>query len=287
MSVEPVNQNNALSSAAMAGVGAGVVGGLGGYLFGGKRPSLEEVFAMPNDTFEAVAKKAEGEDVTKAMQDITNARAVYGEVVKTNDIAISNAAKDKESLVRALPVEETLTQKVSETKAALEGKKVKVGDTDLTYSGVIQTVKDKKSALKSATTDETKATAKAELEKAVNQAREFFKGAKAENDAYNNARTAVRNAQVSKFNEAAKTADSAAAKANKAVTEAIEAKKKAVSGKVEELVKNENVQTAFGKVKNLFDKVGKGKAAAWTAAIAAVVVGAITYFVKNNQKDAA
>ena len=200
---------------------------------------------------------------------------------------ISTAAKAKEAVVARQTVEEALTKKVDETFSALKAKEVTVGDNKLTYENVTTAIKGKKAELAAAADDATKAARKAELDKAVAQGREFFKGAKAESDAYNAAKNAVSKARRSAFDKAAETAGSEAKTAKDALEKAVADKTTAVKGKVDELCKNEAVQTAFGKVKGLFDKVGKGKAAAWAAAIAAVVVGAITYFVKNNQKDAA
>lgn len=112
MAVDAVNQANVAgaqqqrnrtsglplgSSLVLGAVGAGA-----GYLFGGEKPSLEEVFAQDPDTFESTMKKI-GEKDAEAAKILQNERtAIYeDENVKAKNEALKQKAEEIEKVVKA------------------------------------------------------------------------------------------------------------------------------------------------------------------------------------------
>ena len=135
MSVDAMNGANAqqtqthsaLPGAIAGGVGLGLVGATGGYLLGGKRPTLEQVFKQDPDTFksEAVTKKdaAAAKTLQDAAQEYKNAGANEKNLLKKANGEMNNA-------IAALTVEnqDKLQEAIAKAQETLNNKEVKIGD---------------------------------------------------------------------------------------------------------------------------------------------------------------
>lgn len=96
------DKRSVLPAAIAGGTVLGTAGAAAGYLFGGKKPSLEEVFAQDPDTFESNMKKMGEKDAeaTKILQDERN--VIYEDAdVKAKKDALKQKVKEIEKLVYA------------------------------------------------------------------------------------------------------------------------------------------------------------------------------------------
>ena len=284
---DPQQKNSPVGSAVATGVGLGLAGAAGGYFLGGKRPDLEKVFAMPADKFDPQVKEA-AEDLKADVEKIKNARAEYaaagaaeretlGQKIMARAGFINNESKvAPENLAE-------LKTKVSETKAALDGKKVKVGDADKTFAELKSEVNAKRKAwieakneYAAAAEGDAKTAAKTKLDKALeelNKAKEdrkaFYNGAKDEVNNYIKAERDLVKAKVAKYD--AIKGEGEAKSISEAVTEASNKFKEVKKTKLTELTGKQEIKDAFAKIQKLFAKEGKGKAAMIYGGIAAAV----------------
>ena len=296
MSVNAINAADAqqqkksnVGSALATGLGLGAVGGTAGYIWGGKTPSLEEVFAQDADTFEASMKKAEEKDSASA-------KTLRDEMQKIDDNADvkakKTAADTKANEVKAAiegrtdyENKATLDQAVTDKKTALDTKEVEVPKADGTegtrkikYTEAKSEFEAAENEVKNLAADaaeDVKTAAKNKLEAAKANLAQFD----AEANALKEAENAVFDAKKVKFeaDEATKTLREAASKAS---DELATARK----GVIDKLKDNNAVTEAFGKIRKALTE-GKGKAAAIYGGIA-LAVGLLAGAMLGGKKEA-
>ncbi len=267
---EPVNagqkKSNNVGLIAGTTAGLGLAGAGGGLLWGGTKLTPEQILALSNDTFEARTKDLEGDNKTAANK-------VKEEIEKLNNdsnLQVDAEAKknfdeavDKVDLGKDAPAQTAfndaktkydgkLLEKINERNP--EAEKFKTLD-DI---GITQDIKDQaEAALKDTPEAQEFNTAKENLRKAKETA--YRATAETDNDV-----KAIVNAY------------------DKAVKDAAEAKTK----KIGDLVNNDEIKTALGKIKKFF-REGQGKAA-WLyggiAAAAGLIIGMVIS--SNNKKNA-
>ena len=91
MSINAINaepqqrQGSPVASALVTGAGLGTVTAFPAYFIGNKRPDLDKVFAMPEDTFTTATKDAEG-DVKAAVEEIQAGRSAVAAAAKVDAV---------------------------------------------------------------------------------------------------------------------------------------------------------------------------------------------------------
>ena len=251
------------SSVAAPTIGLGVIGAGAGYLAGGKRPTLDEVFAMEPDRFESIVKDAK-DDVKKEADKIKE------------EIDMLNS-KDEE-FVPDKAKKEAFENEVNKQKLADDAAETK--------------------ALNTANENYDKKLLE-ELNKGKKDEEKFAKTADAPDDARNAAKEALKDSEEAK---AVKTAEnnvfsakerlvreSADENIKKVVIEFDDAVKTAAEkkkSKITELAGDEEMKNAFAKIKKLFPKEGKGRAALLWGGIAAAV-GLVAGLVLGGSKKEA
>ena len=279
MSVDAMNGANAqqtqthsaLPGAIAGGVGLGLVGATGGYLLGGKRPTLEQVFKQDPDTFksEAVTKKdaAAAKTLQDAAQEYKNAGANEKNLLKKANGEMNNA-------IAALTVEnqDKLQEAIAKAQETLNNKEVKIGDKKYKAKDIAVELHEAQAEFAAAKngTDAVKAEAAKKLAKARVNAQTFNSEAKKEMDAVREATKALRNARTTEFNKLAENAGSQKA-LKEAATKASENFNNVKSSKLSELVGKKEITEAFEKIKNAIPKEGKTKMALIVGGIAAAV----------------
>ena len=262
--INPADQQKKSSPLAPA-IGLGVVGGATGYLAGGKRPTLEKVLEMEPDTFEKAVKdvddelKAEANKIGSKIKEINEKVKVDSKLQSDFDakVAAQKLEKDAEELKNLTEANKNYEKKLLETAndAQKEAKKPvfkKLDDLKASkaeYDKAVEALKD---------ADET--TALKEAKSAVTAAKE----------------KALRASEDKKVVDFLKKYD-----------EAVEKVKGKKTEKISKLVKDEKLMTAFDKIKKIFPKEGKWKAAgiwAGCAAAAGLIIGLLTNGV--NKKEA-
>ncbi len=269
MSVDAINaaqpqQKHNTGAAVGTGVVLSAAGAGAGYWLGGSRPNLEKVFEMTPDTFTTATKDAEGEAKTAAETIKKEVKALNSKTYEPKaeaknafeaEVKKQTLADDHEAMTAQKSATETyetkLLEKINEGKEE-DNKLEKLSDATK------KELKDAKEALKDS-----------EAFKALEKADADVKAAKAE---------ALRNASKEEGKEAlakiVKDYDDAVAKA---------AEKKAA--KITELAGKDEMKSAFDKIKKMFPKEGKGKAAAIYGGIAAAV-GLIAGYLLSGGKSA-
>lgn len=268
---EPVNAGQKKSNNVNVGLIAGTTAGLGlagaggGLLWGGTKLTPEQILALSNDTFEARTKDLEGENKTAADRVKTEIDKLNGDdyQVSAETKTKFEEAVDKFDLDANAPeqtafddaktkYEKKLLEKINEGKPETEQFK------ELNAEGL---------------TDEMKKTAKDAL-KDTPEAQEF-----------NTAKENLRKAKETAYRAKAETNETIKQVVNaydNAVKEAAEAKTK----KIGELVNQDEIKTALGKIKKFF-REGQSKAA-WLyggiAAAAGLIIGMVIS--SNNKKNA-
>ncbi len=251
------------SSVAAPTIGLGVVGAGAGYLFGGKRPSLEQVFQMEPDKFESHVNGAKDEaknSADKIKEEINKLNSEDGEFAPE---------KAKKDAFDAEVNKQTLKDDASETKA--------LKDAQENYDKKLleELNKDKKDGEKFAKVSDAPADAQKAAKEALKDA-----------DETKALKTAEKNVRTAKEKLVRESADENVKKIVKEFDDAVEAAKTKKTEKISNLVKDENMKSAFDKIKKMFPKEGKGKAAAIWGGIAAAV-GLIAGLVLSGSKKEA
>ena len=278
MSVDAMNGANAqpqtrsvLPGAIAGGVGLGLVGATGGYLLGGKRPTLEQVFKQDPDTFksEAVTKKdaAAAKTLQDAAQEYKNAGANEKNLLRKANGKMNNA-------IATLTVEnqDKLQEAIAQAQETLNNKEVKIGDKKYKAKDIAVELHKAQAEFAAAKngTDAVKAEAAKKLAKARVNAQTFNSEVKKEMNAVREATKALRNARTTEFNKLAENAGSQKA-LKEAATKASENFNNVKSSKLSELVGKKEITEAFEKIKNAIPKEGKTKMALIVGGIAAAV----------------
>lgn len=269
MSVNAVNsapaevQKKKGTSVAAPTIGLGVVGAGAGYLAGGKRPSLEQVFAMEPDKFESHVKAAEGEVKTEADK-------IGTEIKNLND---ENGEFTPDKAKKEAFDTEVKNQKLADD--AVETKALKEANENYDKKLLEELNKDKKDGEKFAKTAD-----------APEDARKTAKEALKESDEAKAVKTAENNVRSAKEKLVRESADDKVKNIVNEFDEAVEAAKTKKKEKITALVGDEKMKAAFEKIKKLFPKEGKGKAAAIWGGIAAAVGLAAGLVLGGNKKQA-
>lgn len=296
MSVNAVNAVDAqqpkksnAGTAVGAGVGLGALGAGAGYLWGGKTPSLEEVFSQEPDTFKASMEKAKEKDAeaTKTLENEMKAIDENADVKAKKAVADAKA-KEVETAIKGRTDYEnkaSLDQAVTEKKTALDAKEVDVAKADGTegtrkikYATAKTELEQAQSAvdnLAENATEEVKTAAKNKLETAKANLAKFD----TEANALKEAEQAVFDAKKVKFE-----ADDATKTLREAAATATEDLKTARKGIIDKLKDKNTVTEAFGKIKKALTE-GKGKAAAIYGGIA-LAVGLLAGAMLGGKKEA-
>lgn len=290
MSVDAINQQHASSyaPAIAGGLTAGAIGTTAGYFWGGKRPTLEEVFAQDADTFKSSMQKAESKDAASAqvlkdeMNRITTDANVSAKQTdytraKTNmDLNIANIA-DYENKAE-------LETNYNTAKNALNTKEVEIDNgSGSTVKKDFNTVKNAHGQAKAeyeAAADADKAAKKEVLDKAQKELDLF----KSESEAFKNAEKAIADAKLKKFEELAKTEGSAEKELKAAFTTAESELNTAKQTFIDGLKDNTAVKDAFKKIKGALIE-GRGKAMMIWGGIA-LAAGAIGGLLMGGKKEA-
>ncbi len=270
MSVNAINpvgaeaqKKRSTSSVAAPTIGLGLVGAGAGYLAGGKRPTPEQILAMEPDTFESHVKDAKDEVKTEADK-------VKEEIKKLNDENGEYAPeKAKKDAFDAEVNKQTLKDDASETKALKEA----------------QENYDKK-LLEELNKDKKDGEKLAKIADAPEDAQKAAKEALKESDEAKALKTAEKNVRTAKEKLVRESTDDGVKKIVKEFDDAVEAAKTKKNEKISNLVKDEKIKAALDKIKKLFPKEGKGKAAAIWGGIAAAV-GLIAGLVLSGSKKEA
>ena len=293
MSVNAINaadpqqkQGSSVGAAISTGVGLGLVGSGAGYFLGGKRPDLEKVFAMPADKFESATKDLKDAE-KEAADKLAAGRKELQDAVEPKYKEFSAKTHERADKISAIaPENAELATNATTAKSELDEIKVNIGGKDKSLKDVREAVKNARAQVKAATTDEAKNAAKEELKKALDDYNAFSKDekAKAAIEKYAKAEHELNTAKVAKYN-----ADAAEGKPYNALEKEISGIRKeykdAFDTKMNALKENKDYQEAFGKIKKLFPKEGKGKAAMIYGGIAAAV-GLIAGYILGNNKEA-
>lgn len=280
MSVDAINGANAqqtqthsaLPGAIAGGVGLGLVGATGGYLLGGKRPTLEQVFKQDPDTFKSEAVTKKDAEAAKTLQD---AAQEYKDAGANEKNALRDANKKMNDAIGAITVEKKqgeLQKAIVKAKEALDNKEVKIGDKNYKAKDIANELKEAQANFVAAKngTDTAKADAVKKLAEARVNAQTFNSEAKKEMDAVREAKKALRTARTTEFNKLAENAGSQKA-LKEAATKASENFNNVKSSKLSELVGKKEITEAFEKIKNAIPKEGKTKMALIVGGIAAAV----------------
>lgn len=261
---EPQQRKHNTGAAIGTGVVLGAAGAGAGYWLGGSRPNLEKVFEMTPDTFETATKDAEGEAQTAAKTIKKGIKELNGKTYEPKaeaknafeaEVKKQTLADDHEAMTAQKSAKETyetkLLEKINEGKK--EGNKLeKLSDATK------KELKDAKEVLKDSEAFKT-------LEKA---------------DAD------VKAAQVKAFREAAQgEGKEDLAKIVKNYDDAVSKAAEKKAAKITELAGKDEMKSAFDKIKKMFPKEGKGKAAAIYGGIAAAV-GLIAGYLLSGSKSA-
>lgn len=296
MSVNAINaadaqqqKKSSMGPAVAAGTVLGAAGVGAGLIWGGKTPSLEEVFAQDADTFEASMKKAEEKDSAsaKTLRDEMKAIGEDADVKAKQTAAETKAQEVKDAIEGRTDYENkaTLDQAVTDKKTALNEKEVEVPKADGTegtkkikYAEAKSEFEAAENGVKNLAADaaeDAKTAAKNKLEAAKANLAQFD----AEANALKEAENAVFDAKKVKFeaDEATKTLREAATKAS---DELANARK----GVIDKLKDKNTVTEAFGKIKKSLTE-GKGKAAAIYGGIA-LAVGLLAGAMLGGKKEA-
>jgi len=271
-----------------AGVGLGAVGAGAGYMWGGKTPSLEEVFKQDADTFEASKAKMAEKDATAAATVIDE----YDKISNDPDVSGKQSAYDTKKTEVDDKIKEvtdydnktTLDGKVTEAEEGFTKEKtVKIGDTDTTvkydsldaYKEDKKTLEEAEKAVANATDDATKATAQSKIDELKPKVEAFRSDA----EKLEKAQTDVFNAKKAKFD-----ADDATKELRGQLETAANDLKAARETAVGKMKPSEALTSAFGKVRKALTE-GKGKAALWYG-IGAAVVGLLAGALLGGKKEA-
>lgn len=296
MSVNAVNaadvqqpKKNNSGAAIGAGVGLGAAGAGAGYLWGGKTPSLEEVFAQEPDTFKATMEKAENADAEAAKTLKDEMKAINENAdVKAKQAAADTKANEVKSAIEGRTDYENKTEldnTVTEKKTALDAKEVEVAKADGTEGtrkikyaeakSELEVAENEVKNLAADAAEEVKTKANTKLETAKANLAQFD----AEANALKEAENAVFDAKKVKFeaDDATKTLREEAAKAADELTNARK-------GIIDKLKEKNTVTEAFGKIKKSLTE-GKGKAAAIYGGIA-LAVGLLAGAMLGGKKEA-
>lgn len=294
MSVNAINgadaqqQQKKLNTGVVAGtgIGLGAAGATAGYLWGGKTPSLEEVFAQEPDTFKASMEKAEAKDAdaAKTLKDEMKAINEDADVKAKQTVADAKANEVKQQIEARTDYDNKaeLDQAVTDKEAALDAKEVEITENGTTkkikYNEAKQAVTDAENGVKNLAADaadDVKKAATDKLEAAKNNLANFDNEANALKDAEKN----LFEAKKAKFD-----ADDATKALRDEASKAADELKTAKKGLIDKLKDKNNVTEAFGKIKKSLTE-GKGKAAAIWGGIA-LAVGLIAGAVLGGKKEA-
>ena len=257
---EPVNagQKKSKNVGLIAGTtaGLGLAGAGGGLLWGGTKLTPEQILALSNDTFEARTKDLEGDN--KAAAD-----KVKKEIEKLNgdsNLQVDQQAKTKfEEAIDQVNFDDDIPQEIKDEKSA--------------QTAYDNKVKEKAAELKTQTPNLSNDDATRQAEEALMESDE----AKALKAAKEKARP-VREAKLRTIEDKRSIVEAY----DKAVKDAAESK----TNKINELVNNDEIKTALGKIKKFF-REGQSKAA-WLyggiAAAAGLIIGMVIS--SNNKKNA-
>lgn len=138
--VQPQKKNNA-GGAVGAGIGLGAAGATAGYFFGGKTPSLEEVFAQEPDTFQASMAKAEKKDADAAKTLKDEMKAINEDA----DVKTKQAAADTklEQVKNQIEAKKAKFDADDATKALRDEASKAVDELKTAKKGLIDRLKDK------------------------------------------------------------------------------------------------------------------------------------------------
>jgi hypothetical protein len=295
MSVNAINAAEPQhKSSAGAAIGTGLVlgaAGVGaGYLFGGKRPSLEEL--IKNSEKDTFTRTAVTELDADAAGKLAAAKAEY-QAAGTDELkTLRQKNKAVTRLVEQAAVENSaeLETNITNAQTKLAEKEVTIGDKQYKLADIkaetqkanadLKTAKANLAAAGDNATDEMKTAvtnAEEAVTKAKNNAKAFKDGAKEELENVTKARKALYDARVASFENLAAN-DGAHKTAKTAATEAEQAFSTIKGNKLKTILENEENVNAYKKVAKAFEKVGQKKAALIYGGIAAavgVIAGAI------------
>lgn len=269
---EPQVQKKSSSGAAIGtGLGMGALGAGAAYMWGGKTPSLEEVFAQAPDKFTSSYEAMKQKGETEANTVKTEYEALQTDLKpKADEVAAKQAAVNEAiENVAEFDNKDTLNQAVTEaeTKLGVE-KKVKIGDAEVSvkYTDAKAELKNAEEALANA----AKGVDKAPLEQAVTDAKTKVGAFDAEVKALDEAKAKRFEAKKVKFD-----ADEATKALREELTSATEALNTAKTEAIGKLKDKTELTGAFGKVKKALLE-GRGKAMAiWggAALVAGLILG--------------
>ena len=286
---EPQKKSNPMGMAIGTGVVTGAAGAGAGYMWGGKTPSLEEVFAQDHDAFTSTKEAIKGKDAADVKK-VDDAHADIQTKVKKERDALEKAQDEVKRLtneIKDYADKDNLDNKVNEAKKALNEKKVtaKIDEKEVenyTYEQAKQAKEDKQNAFNAITEEGEKKTG---AQKALNEAEENLKLFEAEENAFKDAEKAVNDAKAARFEElvnAAKDDKDPYKAAKNTLTEAEGKLKTATDTAIGNLA--DDVKAAFNKVKGALTE-GKGKAAMWWG-LGAAAVGLILGYIFGGKKEA-
>ena len=264
MSVDAVNGVNAQQQPQKS---SALPSAIAGHYFGGKKPTLEELFTQKPDTFD----KAEDKEAVKKLQD---AITEYKNAGATEKATLRKANNGLNTQINATTVDKQteLQKAIDDAKDALSKKEVKIGDKSYKSADIAKELNDAHAAVEAAKNgdDAAKAAATKQLNDARAHAKEFNEGVKSEAKAVTTAKKALVDAKKAKFEEAAK-ADGAEKTLKTAAEDAKKAFGEAKSKKLTEIIGRDEIKQAYEKIKGALPKEGKGKMAAIAGGIAAAV----------------
>lgn len=268
---EPVNAGQKKSNNVNVGLIAGTTAGLGlagaggGLLWGGTKLTPEQILALSNDTFEARTKDLEGENKTAADRVKTEIDKLNGDAYQVSGEAKTNF----ENAVKELNLDANAPEQIA------------FNDAQKKYDGkLLEKINEgKEEAARFSTLDADGITD--DMKKAAEDALKDTPEAQE----LNTAKESLRKAKETAYRAKAQTDDKIKAIVNaydKAVEKAAEDKTK----KIGELVNQDEIKTALGKIKKFF-REGQSKAA-WLyggiAAAAGLIIGMVIS--SNNKKNA-
>lgn len=257
---EPVNagqkKSNNVGLIAGTTAGLGLAGAGGGLLWGGTKLTPEQILALSTDTFEARTKDLEGDTKTAADKVKTEIEKLNGD---SNLQVDEKVKKEFEQAIDQVNFDNDMPQEIKDEKSA--------------QTAYDNKVKEKAAELKTQTPTLSEEDATRQAKEALMESDE----AKALKAAKEKARP-VREAKLRTLQDEKGIVEAY----DNAVKKAAEAK----TNKINELVNQDEIKTALGKIKKFF-REGQNKAA-WLyggiAAAAGLIIGMVIS--SNNKKNA-
>ena len=295
MSVQAVNNVDAQQPQKSNATGTAIAGALplglagAGYMWGGKTPSLEEVFAQEPDTFKASMDRAAENDSAAAqiLRDEMKAIEEDATVKPKKEIAEGKINEVKTAIESRTDYENKaeLDKAVNEKQKALNNKEIDVVDPNnsentrkLKYNQAkaeLEAAQNKVNGLAENAAEDVKNAAQTELETAKANIAKFDN----EVNELKQAKDAVFEAKSAKFE-----ADDATKVLREEASNAVEELTNARKGLIDKLTDKNTVTDAFGKIKKALTEGKWTKGAALWGGIAAAVGLIAGYMLCGSKK---